>query len=53
MTNDLKPKALYKVSFTMVENLNDPNQKYINFKIKSVVEFQSLNNEVEIDLLDE
>ena len=52
MANDLKPKALYKVSFTMVENLTDPNQKYINFKIKSVVEVQSLNNEVEIDLSD-
>jgi len=52
MTNELKPKTLYTISFSMVENSPDANQKYINFKIKNIVEVPTRNNEVEVDFDD-
>ena len=52
MTNELKPKTLYTISFSMVENSPDANQKYINFKIKNIVEVPTRSNEVEVDFDD-
>ena len=52
MTNELKPKNLYTISFSMVENSPDANQKYINFKIKNIIEVPTRSNEVEVDFDD-